>query len=493
MRCPDNITILRGAKPLNLLLPDEIPMLDEEQIAAGEAMFDAGNKLLFSDPGAGKTLTAIQALMLVEEHMSANPDPVKVLIVCPSIAVRTWMVWLARSYAEMNLPCVIQNIDKGNRAVTPETTHLIVTYGMLSRKNDKLMQQLLDFDASVFIADESDNLSGTDAARTKRVFGESFNDTGLISGCAWSWFLTGTPIPRYNDGLFPVLRAKFNDRLEYFLYNTEINGRTYIPSGDVKADYEFAFCRTELVKFGKMWNAKERICGNRHMEWLHKLLYGGATPIAIRNKLKMRDKPVFKEVSLDVEFSKEFLELEEEAMGTADFYDGARIMDPKLNSALRQMGMEMVPAVTGLLLDYIQKVNGGILVLFWHTDVGLDIAGALEYAGFKVGFIDGGTTQKNDAEVEASFNAGKLDFVVGQIASMGVALNMQENCQTVVFAEDTYSDAKNMQAYQRVWRRGQKKPVTVIYCRCYSPLAEIRPSVANRKGREAKITLDGEN
>jgi hypothetical protein len=90
-----------------------------------------------------------------------------------------------------------------------------------------------------------------------------------------------------------------------------------------------------------------------------------------------------------------------------------------------------------------------------------------------------------------AFNGGSARILLGQIKAMGVALNLQENCDHVVFAEDTYSHAANLQAYQRVWRRGQESVVRVDFCKSLLPLSDLRYNVATKKGADAAVTLDG--
>lgn len=490
------VKVIIGAKARELSYNDVIPELDDDQLNAGFAMADHGAMLLWSDPGAGKTLTAIHALMVVHEDHKPNPT---VLIVCPNIAVRTWIRWLTNVYNELGLDAVIQYVDKSNRAVTPETTHAIVTYGSLSRKSDKLTKALHDFNADVLICDESDNLTGFDSARTAFVFGPkpTFNG-GLASLSRWAWFLTGTPIPRYNDGLFPVLRSRFRDRLEDYGVETY---EKFIET----------FCTTEVVLYGNMRQPKVNVNGSRQNKRLRELLFQSPPyPIAIRIKLVLADRPAHKEITIYPDFSKEYLALEQEVCNPASQLatpvsndaegdEGAevgRYVDPRLAVAMRMMGVESAPEVVKIAGDELNAKRAardvtGLLLLYWHHDVGNELENALTEQGWRVGRIDGTTSQDNDAEVERAFNVGELDVVVGQIKAMGVAINLQGNCDTVIFAEESFSDAQNQQAYQRVWRRGQSRLVRVWWCRPLAALADMKPSVTERKRQSAGEVLDG--
>ena len=491
------VRVIIGAKERAFNYSDELPPLDDDQINAGFRMADKGAHLLWSDPGAGKTLTAIHALVVVHEEYQPNP---RVLIVCPNIAVRTWIRWVKQVYDDLGIGATTQYVEKSNRAVTPEADILILTYGTLSRKNEKLAKALHGFNADVLLCDESDNLTGLDSARTEFVFGpKPAYNAGLAAKPRWAWFLTGTPIPRYNDGLFPVLRSRFRDRLEDY--------------GVADLDkYLTTFCTTEAVMYGAIRRPKVNVNGSQQNKLLRAMLFGDLKrkqePIATRIKLVLVERPAHKEITIYPEFSKEYLALEAEVCNPAtawatavanDEGDGenevGRYVDPRLATAFRMMGAESAPEVVKIAGDELNAKRAvgdvtGLLLLYWHTDVGNELENALRLSGWRVGRIDGSTSGDQDAETERAFNAGELDAVVGQIKSMGVALNLQENCDTVIFAEETFSDAANQQAYQRVWRRGQNKLVRVWWCRPLSGLADMKPNVADRKRDSAAQVLD---
>jgi len=461
----------------------ELPELDGEQLDAGDMMFERGSYLLQSDPGAGKTLTACHAMLRVEEHFDAEDaeDAPRFLIACPPIALRTWYSAIASAYELVGYDVVVQVIDRAACKVLPEATHVIVSYGLLSQSDAGLMRRLADFDADVLICDESDNLVGWDSARTKAVFGPRLHGGGLAASPPWAWFLTGTPIPRYNDGLFPVLKARFAEYLK------EAGER--MGFGDLSQPREFkaAFCNVRRVKFGKMRVAKEEVCGSRNSNYLWQLLQ----PISTRIKLKLKDGYRNRSVTLQHKFSKEFYRLQREV-----FEDGnPNEVDPRLATLLRMMGEESA-LDTGKYVNDVLKAKRdaadplGVLVLYWHINVGEAIADMLRRAGWRVGMINGKTHQKNDQAVEDAFNAGDLDVVIGQIKSMGVALNMQKNSDHVIFAEETFSHAMDLQALQRVWRRGQTRPVTVDWVRPLEPAAELKPRVKETKRKEAAKALD---
>jgi SNF2 family DNA or RNA helicase len=481
------IFVGKKKKPSSMRIPNYIPPIDDEQEAAAFRMYEDGYKLLFSDPGAGKTLTALVALEYVTQYkLSLGEKPPRVVVMCPTIAVRNWATWTVAVADEQiegrkrHSPVTVQIIRSSTDKIREDANVLIVTYGLISRKGSPLPGMLRIYKPHVLICDESDNLNG-DSNRTDVILDPL---KGLATTTEWTWFLTGTPIPRYQDGLWPVLRCCFPDRLAKFS----------VPTRDRFVEM---FCYKRLVKYGGMRFPKEVVSGNRNTEVMHKLLYSDP-PIAIRNKLKLRDEPVLREVTLDVDFSKEFLELErrmkEASLEVDDYGIPTGETMPELAKALRMLGEESATEVAAYAAEYkAAKLaqNSGVLILFWHRAVGDKLVSELRELGYNADMIRGDTPQNKRDNLVDLFNEGRLPFLVGQIAAMGVALNLQKSCHTVIFAEETFSDAANRQAFQRVWRRGQDKVVDVIFCRTLSDLADLRPRVAARKAKGAASALDG--
>lgn len=473
------ITATRSGKPLRINY-QAVPTLDREQLDTASLMQTARRLLLLSDPGAGKTVTALHALMLVADDNPAT----KTLIVCPPIAVDTWVRWTASMYRLHERDCAIEVLAKGNSPVTIGTTVLIVPHSLLSRANPVMLHRIKAWGYDVFINDESDGMNGWTSQRTRAAFGEKF-DSGLSSAATYRWMLTGTALPRYNDGFYPVLRNLFPFRLaNYHVKEAE--------------NFLNTFTTRETVKFGKMRLPKKQVSGSRNNKLLNRILFSDEDgfPCAVRIKLKL-DAPLSLEaVDLDFPLSDELRQLEEE-LEAVKVEQGDRIVDPRMATALRKLGEETAPHVLAdILADMADKrASGdktGMLVLYWHTSVGEAIARGLTEAGYRVAMMNGSTKQDADAVTEAAFNAGKLDFVVGQIKAMGVAINLQENCCDVRFAEDSFSDAANQQAYQRVYRRGQRNPTVVSFYRAVrTGLADMKPRVAEKKRKGAHEVLDG--
>lgn len=461
----------------NMTVPDKIPPLDQEQIDAGRWLAEDGREtgLLFSDPGAGKTLTAIFGMAeLAFGARLAKGKLDKVLVVCPTIALREWAIWITAYYRAACLSSRVQIITKNATVIDPDATHVVVSYGVAGRGGSAVAEAARGMAWSVLACDESHNMANLKTARAREIIGP-----GSIAKVAKRvWFITGTPIPRYQDGLWPMLR-RFPDRMR------SIGVNNY-------QDFVNMFCYTRRVRYGGMRQAREVISGNRNKDIMTALLYGEPA-IAWRNKLVIRDKPVFHDMTLPLRPSKELRRLQEAALAGEQEFDSygniVKVVDPVMVEALHLYGVELAPNVAGAVTGLLQDRDDGILVLYWHKKVGDVLRERLADYGVLTVQIDGSTSTRERERLVDAFNNGECDVLLGQIQAVGVALNLQKNCHTVVFAEDTYSDTMNMQAYQRVWRRGQTKTVEIYRAKTVLPLSDIRINVAARKGSDAADIL----
>ncbi len=492
MNNPDLVDVLVGGKVKTYAYPKMLDLTDE-QIKDGNALFKNNKTALFSEPGCGKTLTALFALSYVHSGLIHEEERLaRVLIVVPNIAVRNWIIWTASMLTHMthlnNPDDEIQVIKKSSEKISEDTSHLIVTYGMLSRKGSKIVDYIHEWNPDVIILDESDNLNGLGTTRTNVVYGDA-HTTGLVYRARWVWPLTGTPIKRYADDLFPVLRALHSGVLKLH---------------DVMSKEKFfnKFCVTQLRKFPGMHFPKRIVVSSKNMSELNFILYN--TGIAIRRTLAeiAPNLPQIREriISVDFDPSPELKKLTEEAMAKSmemdEFGNIIDISSVAMTLAQQMLAIEKVPSVC----EYLEQVQiekkavgdtKSTIVLFWHREVGRLLFVKMHLLGYKVAVISGSTTSFKREQAEDDFNDGYLDFLFGQIAAMGVSLNLQHGGNRAVFAERSWSDASNQQAFSRVFRMGQDSNVLVDYLISDSPLEEPRTNVLKRKRVTTDKVVDG--
>jgi len=252
--------------------------------------------------------------------------------------------------------------------------------------------------------------------------------------------------------------------------------------------YKEKFCVTKLMRFGQQLFPKPVVVRNKNMEELNELIY--SKNIARRRLLiDIAPKlPQIRERMISVSFSpsRELRDLTSDAMEVQRGFDGVDIISPLMAKAHHLLGVEKAVCVVDYLAELeIEKIAVGddkaTIVLYWHKEAGRAMRELANEQGFIARLIDGSTPSKQRDKIVDQFNRGELHFLFGQIAAFGVSLNLQEGGNHAVFAERSWSDASNEQAYSRIFRMGQDSDVTVDYLISDSPLEEARSAVLARK------------
>ena len=493
----DTVLVTYGKKTREYEIP-EMPELLKEQVEDGNFLVAEQSAAMFSEPGTGKTLTALVGMLAAwDAHYSSEADngrPPPSLIVVPNIAVRNWAKWsaaiLCKEYGVMGreIEGVIQIVKSGSDQIGDKTDILIVTYGMLSRRKSKIRFQILDWEPKIVILDESDNLNGWESVRTKVIYGEASFGDGLTSRADYVWPLTGTPVRRYADDLWPVLKA--------------LRPKLMKAQGWIKrSKFVEKFCHEKLMKFPGARFPKKVVVGNKNLEELHAFIYDNN--IARRRTLAelVEHLPSVREREIDIEIKvdDELADLTEKAMQVfmeADEYgEMVDVRSPAMAKVQRLLGVAKVkPAcdyLESIIAEYEDDQAPGVLALAWHTDVLDALVAEMTARGFDCAKIDGSTSELERYRAEDHFNKRAITFLFGQIAAMGVSLNLQAGGYRAVFAERSWSAAGNEQGWKRLFRMGQESDVLVDYLISQSPLEDPRTRVLGRKQSGMDKIVDG--
>lgn len=425
---PEYSASKHGAAVIPPLLPEQVR--DAKFLATYEFAAD------FSEPGAGKTLTALEAAWQVNGYG-------RWLLIVPPISLRMW-TRLARAYR-------LANGDVGavwllDSSRTPEVRGalasqiIVTTYAIAA----KLAEQLAAWAPNVLILDEAHALKSTEAKRTKAVLDV------IVPQCGACFALTGTPILRHNDDLYPLLKALAPDLLE-------ADGTSGCEA------FRAMYTKTAALKFhARQWKPKVVSTASRNTERLSSLLYGGhpnsAIPFAVRritSELVTMPPVTFEDIWVDFHVTSTLV------TATAQIEDFT-VDSPALATVRRELGVAKATAVATFCLERKRPLEG-MLILYWHKDVGNALEVQLRPHG-TIARIDGSTSANDKAKAEEGFNDGMVDFLLANMASAGVSLNLQRGGTTAVFAELDWSPGVIEQAYKRLWRMGQTKCVQVFFC-----------------------------
>lgn len=413
----------------------EIPPLLPEQERDAKFLADFQYAGDFSEPGAGKTLTALQGVKL------AWGQGVSLLIIAPPISLRMWTRTAAAFFKPRSV--FMLNSSKASELKGAFAGDMVVTTYAIATKCKK---QIIAWSPKAIIIDEAHMLKSAGAARTKAIYNEIVTSHNVRSVFA----LTGTPILRHNDDLYPMLKALAPDLL------------TEDGTLDQK-QFLAMYTKQQLIKFHqKQWKPTQQTVASRNTERLNALVYGGhpagTVPFACRrmvDDLVAMPPVTFEDVEVHYELSDDAVKL---SASIADF----ALDTPALATVRRELGVAKVPAIVDVCLERKRK-GEGMLVLFWHRDVGDALYEQLRPHG-TTGLINGSSSAQAKGAAEDAFNAGKLDYLVIQMAAAGVSLNLQKGGTVAIFAELDWSPGVIEQAYKRLWRMGQSKHVQVIFC-----------------------------
>jgi SWI/SNF-related matrix-associated actin-dependent regulator 1 of chromatin subfamily A len=130
------------------------------------------------------------------------------------------------------------------------------------------------------------------------------------------------------------------------------------------------------------------------------------------------------------------------------------------------------------------------VVFGWHRDLIEDLASKLRQAGRGVVTFIGGT-KVPEKIVDLFQNDESIQFFLGNLdcASTSITLTAAHH---VVLAEQSWVPSDEDQSIARVWRTGQKQPVSVIKFLLESSLDERMRAAQDRKREFIGRVLDDE-
>lgn len=408
----------------------------------------------YSMPGTGKTLTTIGAI----EAMGLDGG----VVIAPPIALKMWQREL-----EHELGASTQIVKTGTAPISG-ADWLVMTYQIAVKKHGALMRQK----RQALVLDESHYLKTPDSARTSAVFGRNTDgEGGIYERSRYCFTLTGTPIERHSDDLWAQLRATQPEALH--------------AAGVLDySNFVQRFTVSRLKQYHPRMEPKMVTTASKNENELNELLY--STIGALRNVMGdvANDMPevTFREITvratLDAETAAMLRGLTVEKIAAMLLGD-----DPQIAKARQLIGLAKIADVAQYVLD--SAAAGPVLVGHWHREFGDALAGALRKAGVVAAQINGSVDIEEKDRIAAAFNDGRVRVIVGQIASMGVSLNLQALSHHVIIAEDDWSPSRIEQFYKRVWRLGQKNHVQVDFCVADTVVDDAIVAVRTQKATSA--------
>ena len=423
----------------------------------------------FSGMGSGKTRTALEAARLV----GAAP----LVIIAPPIALRMW----ARE-AEDHLEVPAQILKTGTTKIDPAARILIMSYEIATKRAAELKAIGATSSKAVLICDESHALKSTTAKRTRAILGHG----GLCSAFDHSWLLTGTPSTRWNDDLIPFLFRAAPETMKAKLGGLSIE--RFQLRYTIRKQKTFPGARFPVTM----------TIGSRNTEELRDILYTGKNCVAVRRELAdvwAAMPPItHNRYSISLSSSPELTAAlaDLRSMSRAQVEEKLAAKDPALSTMRRMIGLGKVAAAAEVIAERAGDTAGAVLVGAWHSEVIDGLCAAVRAKGLRCEILDGRTSMSRKSELEAMFNAGSLDVLVGQIGAMGVSLNLQRGGNCIIVVEEDWSPAIMDQFYARLYRMGQERHVHIDTLETETKIDEAIHKISREKARHHQKLNAGE-
>ena len=436
------------------------------QIAGVEYMLPRPAVILADEMGLGKTG---QALLVMNMR-----NPVEALIVCPSILKYNWLKE-ARKWMIGKITAYVYESKKIRYYEGRVTNHNkntilhIINYDILDKFKDRLLGVPFNF----FVADESHYIKNQDAKRTKIA-------QELARKAKWKIFITGTPIYNKPKDLYVALNlidpAMFDN---FFSFATR-------------------YCGAKKVKFNNKSIVKYE--GPTNVEELNTILRASYMVRRMKKDVlkdlpdKIKDVIILNESDLDVLVQKEKKAVEEskqneerlkaeaeelKALAVTNkefenlYKDKVKTLREikfknfgELSRIRKEIAIKKIPYVIEFvkeILDNSEDEQSKIVVFGHHKEVLYKIYEELKK--YNPVIITG---EVSDGERQRAIMLFKeknpTRVFIGSMGAAGTGVDgLQQNCNTIVFAELDWTPALVDQAESRLQRIGQKNTVWVYH------------------------------
>ena len=426
------------------LLPHQI---EDAQFLAARRF--AGN---FSGMGSGKTLTALEAFRLVRELVTDQ-----VIIIGPPISLRMWQSEFEAFFSGDTA----QLVKTGKTKIDGAATALIMSYEIATKRAAELSQ----LKARALILDEAHACKSVKAKRTKAILGSG----GLAGSVGHTWCLTGTPITRWNDDLYP------------FLCRASAAGMKERCGGSSVDRFNLRYTVVQSRQFPGARYPTKMTVGSRNTDELKRWVFGDN--LAVRRELAdvwaAMPPLTMNRLQIGLDMDDELREIFAGFKTMQQIEQAVASNDEHIATARRKIGESKVGSAAAEIRDRIEIGQGPILVGAWHRSV-ID-ALADELSDLRVGVLDGRTSANEKSRLQDAFNGKHLDVLIGQIAAMGVSLNLQHGGNRIIVVEEDWSPSVMDQFFARLHRIGQTEHVHVDILESDDKLSQAVRRISNTK------------
>jgi SNF2 family DNA or RNA helicase len=455
----------------------------------------ARGALLGDIMGAGKTVVAVAVVNAIAKFR-------RILVICMAPAVEKVWVEHIRQWQTRDLRISPVHAENTYDIGSIPSGWVIINYALLKKHHDGLRAKEWD----LIIIDEGQALKTWNSVRTMHVFGGFVENLDESRRAFWethqgeikplagentkALILTGTPIKNRLSDLFPLVRfldpRSFPDSERVDWQDDDWHDLPGLRS---------KLRRTVLIR-RSIWELQQELPPLtrkkvilRHADYDGDVASIEACPDEVV-VIGLKSNP-----RLQNWFAKKEKQIRQILRRLYDDDDLGPEEKRELEEALKTM-LTVCRDRTGsckhnVVLGYLLQCRRKTVVFGWHRDFIQDLALKLRQAGRGVVTFIGGTKEPGKV-VERFQQDERIQFFLGNIdcASTSITLTAADH---VVLAEQSWVPSDEDQAIARVWRTGQKRPVSVTKFFLEDSLDERMEAAQDRKREFIAQVLDGEH
>ncbi len=395
--------------------------------------------LLCDDPGLGKTAQAIAAIS------ATNAFPA--LIVCPASLKEQW----AREFQWAN-PEPRVSVVEGIKGPMGHAEVHVMNYELLRYREAQLQTlapRCIVFDECQAIKEPRPGPRHRAAIATRLA-----HQCGSVVG------LTGTPVLNHPKELWRLLHAV--DRRGWPDYDAFRQRYCGVRRGRPRKDRKTGrTLRTAAGRIEQLDELHAKVSPYMLRRIKHQVLSDlpSKSRRSIVVRLSDRDMQVYRKAEKDVVAWLRSLGLGMKALRASRAKAIVKLTMLRHIAALGKL-RHVVPEY---LARWFDRVAPEPLVVFgYHRDVMLGIYQICQRLGLRIAGIGGRERREKRQAMVDAFQNGLADVFLAPIATAGVGLNLQRASEAL-FVERVFTPAALVQAEDRIWRIGSRRPVTITY------------------------------
>lgn len=414
------------------------PPLRDYQVGGARLIASTGRAFLFDDPGTGKSAVTLVGL---SELAATGRLTGKVLVVCPTSVVDSWVKEAAR-WTHFR-PIAYRGESKKRKSLVRQGDLIVASYGVITRDAPFFLHEVRP---QALVVDECHLVKDQDALRSRAV-------RSLAPESEFFVALSGTPITHNTADLWPALYSLdpvgWPSRERYIRRFLSEDGNLHEI-----ADPEFRRClrgqQRRVAKADVLDQLPPKVYSTRYVELPPK-----AREIYDAMEADLKAEVEGGEITAMGALA-QLVRLNQMASATADITTESTV-DQDGNPKIEVHVHLKAPSwKIDALMEVLEERAGKQTLVFAPSRQLITLAGKkARAAGYKVGYVIGGQkAEERTAQVDA-FQAGELDVMLATTGAGGVGLTLTA-ADAVVFVQRPWSFVEASQAEDRAHRIGSE-------------------------------------